>query len=71
MKRYEKGGAMIEYIVATTAIFIFIFGLQFNDKTVWQLFQEAFQQRHDNYSQSISNLDNVDLVPKANNETNK
>lgn len=71
MKQYEKGGAMIEYIVATVAILIFIFGLKFDDKSVWQLFHEAFQQRHDNYSQSISNLDNVDLAPKASNETNK
>mgnify|MGYP007017175153 CR=1 FL=1 len=71
MKQYEKGGAMIEYIVATVAILIFIFGLKFDDKSVWQLFHEAFQQRHDNYSQSISNLDNVNLAPKASNETNK
>ena len=71
MKQYEKGGAMIEYIVATVAILIFIFGLKFDDRSVWQLFHEAFQQRHDNYSQSISNLDNVNLAPKASNETNK
>ena len=71
MKRHEKGSAMVEYIVATVAILIFIFGLKFDEKSVWQLFHEAFQQRHDNYSQSISNLDNVDLTLKASNETHK
>ena len=39
-----------------------VFGVKVGDQNLWSMFQEAFQTRHDNYSNSISNLDNVDSI---------
>ena len=67
----QKGNISVEYLLATAMIVAVIFGVQVNDKNLWNMFQDSFQTRHDNYSQSIKNLDNVDLlIQQSQNEEN-
>lgn len=56
----QKGFITIEYLAATIAVLILVFGIKVDEKTLWEIFQESFQIRHDNYSKTISNLDHVD-----------
>ncbi|MBP3946760.1 hypothetical protein [Psychrobacter sp. K31L] len=67
----QKGNISTEYLLATAMVVAVIFGVQVNDKNLWDMFQDSFQTRHDNYSQSIKNLDNVDLlIQQSQNEEN-
>lgn len=56
----QKGIAMTEYVLITSLVVSFIFFAKIGDKTVSQLFHEAFSEKHNKYSQTISNLDSVD-----------
>lgn len=70
--RNQKGSISVEYLLATMMIIAVVFGVKVGDQNLWGMFQEAFQTRHDNYSSSISNLDNVDLInTQRKNETNE
>lgn len=70
--RKQKGNISVEYLLATMMIIAVVFGVKVGDQNLWSMFQEAFQTRHNNYSSSISNLDNVDLInTQGKNETNK
>lgn len=72
--RKQRGNISVEYLLATMMIIAVVFGVKVGDQNLWGMFQEAFQTRHDNYSSSISNLDNVnvDLInTQRKNETNK
>ncbi len=67
----QKGNISIEYLLATAMIIAVVFGVQVNDRNLWDMFHDSFQTRHDNYSQSIKNLDNVDLIiQQSRNEEN-
>lgn len=59
--RNQKGNISIEYLLATAVIIAIVFGVKVEDKSLWKNFQDSFQIRHDNYSNSISNLDDVDF----------
>ena len=70
--RKQKGNISVEYLLATMMIIAVVFGVKVGAQNLWSMFQEAFQTRHNNYSSSISNLDNVDLInTQGKNETNK
>lgn len=60
--RNQRGSISVEYLLATMVIVAVVFGVKVGDQNLWSMFQEAFQTRHDNYSNSISNLDNVDSI---------
>ncbi len=60
--RNQRGNISVEYLLATMVIVAVVFGVKVGDQNLWSMFQEAFQTRHDNYSNSISNLDNVDSI---------
>lgn len=62
----QQGNIAVEYILVMIVVISLVFGARINDKTLWQLFQESFQTRHDRYSKTISNLDIVDIKPKDN-----
>ncbi len=69
--RDQKGNISVEYLLATMVIVAVVFGVKVGDQNLWNMFQEAFQTRHDNYSNSISNLDNVDsITSQRKNENN-
>lgn len=70
--RDQKGNISVEYLLATMVIVAVVFGVKVGDQNLWNMFQEAFQTRHDNYSNSISNLDNVDsITSQRKNENNE
>lgn len=60
--RNQKGSISVEYLLATTVIVAVVFGVKVDEQNLWTLFQESFQTRHDNYSNSISNLDSIDIT---------
>lgn len=67
----QKGSISVEYLLGTMMIVAIVFGVKVNDQNLWTMFQQAFQTRHDNYSQSINNLDSIDVGNIAiNNATN-
>lgn len=70
-KKYQVGNITSEYLLATVVILTILFGIKFHEKPVWQLFLEAFQIRHNNYAQTISNLDMVDVKKDKANGANK
>lgn len=70
-KKYQIGNITSEYILATVVVLTILFGVKFDEKSVWQLFLEAFQTRHDNHAQTISNLDMVDVKTDKTNSINK
>jgi Flp pilus assembly pilin Flp len=68
----QQGSIAIEYLLATAVVVVILFGMQINDENLWTLFQDAFQTRHNNYSQSISTLDDVNLTTaQGQNENNE
>lgn len=68
----QRGNIAIEYLLATAAVVTIIFGVQIDDKNLWTIFQDAFQTRHNNYSRSISTLDDVNLTTaQGQNENNE
>lgn len=62
--RNQRGNISIEYLLATAIIIAIVFGVKVEDKSLWKIFQDSFQTRHDNYSKSINNLDDVDFQIK-------
>ena len=67
----QKGSISIEYLLATAMVLAIVFGVEVGDKNLWNMFKDSFQTRHNNYSQSIKNLDNVDLLTQqSQNEEN-
>lgn len=70
-KKYQIGNITSEYLLATVVILTILFGVKFDEKSVWQLFLETFQTRHNNYTQTISNLDMVDVKTDKTNGSNK
>lgn len=57
----QRGVISTEYILATLAILAMLFGLTFDETPLWQILIDALQSRHDSYTQTISNLDMVDV----------
>lgn len=70
-KKSQIGNITSEYLLATTVVLVMLFGLEFDEKPVWQFFLEAFQTGHNNYAQVISNLDMVDIKKDKANSANK
>lgn len=70
-KKYQMGNITSEYLLATVVVLTILFGIKFDEKSVWQLFLEVFQTRHNNYTQTISNLDMVDVKTDKTNGSNK
>lgn len=64
--RHQRGNISIEYLLATAVIIAIVFGVKVEDKNLWTIFQDSFQTRHDNYSDSISNLDDAEFQLKPN-----
>lgn len=57
----QQGNISIEYLLATAVIIAIVFGVKVEDKSLWSIFQNSFQIRHDNYSNTIGNLDSADI----------
>lgn len=70
-KKHQLGSITSEYIVGVFVVLIILFGARFDEKSAWQLFLEAFQTRHNNYTNTISNLDMVDVKKDQTSGTNK
>ncbi|OBX84501.1 hypothetical protein [Moraxella nonliquefaciens] len=70
-KKSQIGDITSEYLLATVVVLTILFGVKFDERSVWQLFLEAFQARHNNYTQTISNLDMVDVKTDKTNGSNK
>lgn len=58
----QKGNIAIEYLLATLVVIAIVFGIKVGDKSLWGMMHQAFQTRHDNYSNAISHLDDVDIL---------
>lgn len=58
----QKGNIAIEYLLATLVVIAIVFGIKVGDKSLWDMMHQAFQIRHDNYSNAISHLDDVDIL---------